>query len=221
MVTKVVFDRYYFNLDGALLDSQADIIDCLRSAVRMHSHDVADDQSLAAQYLGSWGRSINDLISELCGCDVTVAEQIAAEYQRSCLQRGFVKTVVTEDMHELLHRLNRNGGQLHCISSYIPDPETVLREKNLHQYFHRVSNTMHSRMSWWQQEQRAGALRNACIVSDRVIDLRYGVSQNCVTAAVTWGADDSWDLGLETPEVILTDAAQCRQYLIDGVLPGK
>lgn len=215
----VVPDQYYFNLDGALLSAQADVFDCVTSA--MKTHDVASltQQQFDENYSQYWGLGFTELIREITGCCAEHATIIAREYSSVCEQRGFVKTAASEDLHELLHRLSRNSTQLHCVSSYIPDPETLLYEKNLHRYFRTITNTMNNRTEFWQELLLNADLQKICIVSDRAVDLQYGVAQKIVTVAVTWGADDTWDLGLQTPDVILTNAAESKRFFIDGVLP--
>ncbi len=216
---KELSDRYYFSLDGALLNAKTDIIECLQAAITAQAGSTSGEKKFTEQYLANWGKSLPELLAVLSDCDLACTQHIATEYSRLCEQRGFVKTRVTEDMHELLHLLNRNGCQLHCVSSYIPDPDTLLREKNLHQYFQKITNTMGCRTEFWQQQLETEGLPGACIVSDRTIDLRFGVAHKSITAGVTWGASDLWDIGVETPDVILTSAGECKRFFIDGVLP--
>ncbi len=212
-------DQFYFNLDGALLNAREDILDCLASTLRSHAGCGVTEQQFTEHYTHHWGVSLNELLQGLSGCSVAQAADLAVEYHHVCEQRGFVKTLVSEDLHELLHLLDRNGAQMHCVSSYIPDPDTLLREKNLHRYFHGIVNTMESRTKFWHQQLTGIEKQKACIVSDRAIDLQYGVVQKIVAAAVTWGVDDQWDLGITTPDVILTSALECKRFFIDGVLP--
>lgn len=216
---KELSDRYYFSLDGALLNAQADIIECLQAAITAQAGSTSDENQFTELYRANWGKNLLELLAVLSGCEHACSQKIATEYAQLCAQRGFVKTRVTEDMHELLHLLNRNGCHLHCVSSYIPDPDTLLREKSLHQYFQKITNTMGCRTEFWQQQLETEGLPGACIVSDRTVDLRFGVANKSITAGVTWGASDMWDIGIETPDVILTSALECKRFFIDGVLP--
>ena len=78
---------------------------------------------------------------------------------------------------------------------------------------------MSNRTEFWQRLLGNADLQKVCIVSDRALDLKYGVTHKIVTVAVTWGADEMWDLGLQTPDVILTSTAESKRFFIDGVLP--
>ncbi len=210
------YQRIYINLDGVVLSARQDVIDCLNTAINQFCQSEID----CAQYDSLWGRPLENLIQQSLHCDVASARDIVSMYQKVCMDRGFVRATVPEDLHETLHLCKRASAALVGVSSYIPAPEQLLQEKNLRQYFEQISNTMGSRVDHWLGHLGGGDHERTCVVSDNVLDIRSARAYGCFTAAVTWGVSDAWDLGLTTPDVIFYSAAEMKAYFLEGRLPG-
>lgn len=205
--------KILFNLDGVLLNAERDISSCLNLALETKNLPVIPIDS----YKLCWGDAILSLIQTQSPCELSVAAQVAVAYQDICQSRGFVQTEVLHDTHSLLGELHNAGVRLESISSYIADPQGLLRKKILDKYFTDHHTTMGNRTTLLRAVLPKDDGMTTWLISDRVEDVKYAVElPNISSAAITWGNSDHWDLGILTPDLVVESAGELRTYFIEG-----
>lgn len=206
VISKPVF---LINLDGVLLNAEKDIIACLNIALTEHGRPEIS----VSRYRALWGKALVQIVQDFADTNLMETGQIVARYVEVCEQRGFVQTDVLHDTHSLLRELHGLNYPLSTISSYIGDPGALLREKNIDKYFHEHYTTMVARSALIDDAYAKGGCN--WLVSDRIVDIEHGNSIDSLdTAAITWGSNSNWDLGILTPDLVVESALDLKQYFV-------
>jgi phosphoglycolate phosphatase-like HAD superfamily hydrolase len=200
---------FLINLDGVLLNAETDIVSCLNTALG----EFGISEIPVDWYREHWGMPLVQLVQDFTETPLLQTGQIVARYVEVCEERGFVQTEVIHDTHSLLRELHALNYPLASLSSYISNPESLLREKGIDKYFSAHYATMGDRGALIDR----ACLEGGCnwILSDRITDIQHGISIETIdTAAITWGWNSTWDLGVLTPDLVIETAFDLKQYFV-------
>ena len=205
------FPVYLFDVDGTLVDSQADICGAIQGALaetsrRNISHDVLR---------GYIGRHLDDLFQDLFpGCTREQMDQMFADYRRIYLDRNHSGTQPYPGISEALAALP--GRKSTATTKGTPTTRVVLEMFGLLPYFDHVQGTdgfpakpePHVILA---SLKALGAETTDCLfVGDSPTDMEAGKRAGVKTCAVLWGYGQREEMARWEPDYWVEHPSELR-----------
>jgi phosphoglycolate phosphatase len=193
------FPIYIFDVDGTLVDSQADICGAVQDVLGSRSRtDVSHD--ILRRYIG---RHLIDEFLEL-GYALPEAEQMMQEYRGIYAARKHAGTTVYPGVAAALERLG--GRKSTATTKGTPTTRLVLEQFSLLQHFDRVQGTdgfpaKPAPDVLLKSIEAFDARPSDCLfVGDTATDMEAGRRAGMSTCAVTWGYGEPEELARWAPD---------------------
>ena len=193
------FPVYVFDVDGTLVDSQADICGAVTEVLASRGRtDIAHE--VLRRYIG------RHLIEEFVefGFSVAEAEQMTLEYRAIYLARKHAATTVYPGVAAALARLG--GRKSTATTKGTPTTRIVLEQFALIEHFDHVQGTDGFPAKpepdvLLKSLEALGARTGDCLfVGDSAADMEAGRRAGIRTCAVTWGYGEREELARWTPD---------------------
>ena len=193
------FPVYLFDVDGTLMDSQADICGAVQTVLASHGRTDIPHEVLV-RYIG------RHLIEEFLefGFPLEQAEQMMVEYRAIYTARQHAATKVYPGVASALDRLG--GRKSTATTKGTPTTRLVLEQFGLIQHFDHVQGTdgfpaKPDPSVLLKSLEGLGAKAGDCLlVGDSPADMEAGRRAGICTCAVTWGYGDPQELARWTPD---------------------
>jgi phosphoglycolate phosphatase len=193
------FPVYLFDVDGTLMDSQADIVGAVQTVLASHARtDIPD--AVLVRYIG---RHLIDEFVEF-GFPHEEAERMMAEYRTVYAARKHAHTKVYPGVAPALGRLG--GRKSTATTKGTPTTRLVLEQFGLIQHFDHVQGTdgfppKPDPAVLLKSLEVLGARPGDCLlVGDSPSDMEAGRRAGIRTCAVTWGYGQPGELARWSPD---------------------
>lgn len=193
------FPVYLFDVDGTLMDSQADIVGSVQTVLASHGRtDIPD--AVLVRYIG---RHLIEEFTEL-GFGLEEAEQMMVEYRGIYAARKHASTKVYPGVASALSRLG--GRKSTATTKGTPTTRIVLEQFGLIQHFDHVQGTDGFPAKpdpgvLLKSLEALGARADECLlVGDSPSDMEAGRRAGIRTCAVSWGYGDTGELARWKPD---------------------
>jgi phosphoglycolate phosphatase len=193
------FPVYIFDLDGTLVDSQADICGAVEDVLAAHSHPGIPREVLH-RYIG------RHLIEEFMdfGFPLPEAEQMLIEYRATYSARKHASTTLYPGVPATLARLG--GRKSTATTKGTLSTRLVLEQFGLIHHFDHVQGTdgfpAKPQPDVLLRTLEAFGVRptDCLFIGDSAADMEAGRRAGIATCAVTWGYGESQDLARYNPD---------------------
>jgi phosphoglycolate phosphatase len=188
------FKAAIFDLDGTLLDTLADIADCMNTALSMHGYPAHD----YARYKVMVGDGMDTLVRRALPeehCNDANAAKCLGEMRTQYAQRWADKTTLYEGIPEMLDLLVRRGVKLAVLSNKPDDFTKVVVKKMLSRW--NFDPALGARATVPKKPDPAGAIEIAeklalkpaefLYIGDTNTDMWTGKAAGMYTLGALWG----------------------------------
>ena len=193
------FPVYLFDVDGTLLDSQADICGAILTVFAARGRTDVTHEMLRP-YIG---RHLLEEFLEL-GFEASELDQMVAEYREIYPKRKHASTSVYPGVAEALARLG--GRKSTATTKGTSTTKAVLEQFQLISHFDHVQGTdgfpaKPEPNVLWKSMEALGARPEDCLfIGDAASDMDAGRRAGVRTCAVTWGYGDAEELARFQPD---------------------
>ena len=199
-----------FDLDGTLIDSSEDIIDCLKKSIDMLNIDL--NYTINNRYLGP--PLIEVVKNILPNISEEINKQISINFRNLYDNHSLSKTILNKNCLETISLLKKNGNELYIVTNKPLKPTVkILRNLSIDKFFTDIfspdslikrSLTKIEMISILINKYNI-AKSNAFIIGDTVSDISAGMQVGINTVAYCAGYGDPIELKKCKPSFFIHD----------------